>query len=258
MSACYRAVILLAVSSCMLRADLKLKIRTIAAEGRTTETTEYYKGNFMRRDFGPGYQVVDFSTGRSFSVDPEKKEYYPFDGAKMVPKRVIDPRHKIFIETSCSATGEQRQWFGYPAYHYLTTKRSHDELNGQSSVNRETHLDSWVLDFPVPPHVRGIDGQNMYSFVSAATGDVIKVPDVKATHSGPRPHGLVVRLKAEQYESEVVALSQASLDESLFEAPKSFREVTSPTFAARPLSWSDQLALEWLRFRAWFESLFVN
>jgi len=117
-------------------------------------TTEYYKGNLMRRDFGPGYQVVDFSTGRSFSVDLEKKEYYPFDGARMAMKRVIDPSHKIFIETTCSATGEQRQWFGYAAYRYLTTKKSHDEFNGQSS-NRETHLDTWVLDLPVPPYVQG-------------------------------------------------------------------------------------------------------
>ena len=257
MTACYRVVILLAVSSFMLRADLTLKIRTIAVAGRTTEITEYYKGNLMRRDFGPGYQVVDFSTGRSFSVDLEKKEYYPFDGARMAMKRVIDPSHKIFIETTCSATGEQRQWFGYAAYRYLTTKKSHDEFNGQSSGNRETHLDTWVLDLPVPPYVQGIASPNA-NFVlgGGPSGGVMIVPDVKATHSGPLLHGLVVRLKSEQYESEVVALSLAPLDESLFEVSKSFREVTFPAFEARPRSWSDQLALEWLRFRTWLDGLF--
>jgi hypothetical protein len=40
---------LLAISSSMLRADLTLKIRTIAGAGRATETTEYYKGKHMRR-----------------------------------------------------------------------------------------------------------------------------------------------------------------------------------------------------------------
>jgi hypothetical protein len=247
-----------------LRADLTLKIRTIAGGGQTTEATEYYKGNLMRRDFGTGYQVVDFSSGRSFSVDLEKKEYYPFDGSKMAVKQVIDPSHKIFMEATCSATGEQRQWFGYAAYRYLITKKSHDEFNGRSTGNRETQLDTWVLDFPVPPHVQGIASGNANFFFGiepsygVVDDGVMKVPAVKATHSGPLPRGLVVLLKSERYESEVVALSQAPLDESLFEVAKSFREVTAPTFEARPRSWSDELTIEWLRFRAWFASLFGN
>jgi|GEM_PF-4174849 len=134
----------------MLHADLTLKIRTISGAGQATETIEYYKDNLMRRDFGPGYQVVDFSTGRSFSVNPEKKEYYPFDGAKMQIKQVIDPSHKFLIEVTCSATGEQRQWFGHTAYRYLTTKKSHAEINGHPSGDRETHLDAWMLDLPLP------------------------------------------------------------------------------------------------------------
>ncbi len=64
-----------------------------------------------------------------------------------------------------------------------------------------------------------------------------------------------MRLKSEQYESEVIALSLAPLDESLFEVSKSFRAVASPAFEARPRSWSDQLAIEWLRFRAWLDGL---
>ncbi len=64
-----------------------------------------------------------------------------------------------------------------------------------------------------------------------------------------------MRLKSEQYESEVVALSLAPLDQSLFEVSKSSRAVASPAFEARPRSWSDQLALGWLRFRAWLDSL---
>jgi hypothetical protein len=252
----YLVVMVLAISSSILRADLTVKIRTIAGTGQTTETTEYYKGNLMRRDFGPGYQVVDVSTGRSFSVDPGKKEYYPFDGAKMVMKRVIDPSHKIFIEVSCSATGEQREWFGYPSRRYLTTKKFHDEFKGKSSEVHETHLDTWVLDFPVPPHVQGIASPNANFFLAGGLeGGVMKLPDVKATHSGPQPRGLVVWLKSDQYESEVVALSVAPLDENLFDVPKGFGEVTRPTFG-HPLSWRDQIELEWLGFRAWIYSLF--
>jgi hypothetical protein len=250
---------LLVVSPFLLSADLMLKIRTTAGAGRTSETTEYYKGHLMRRDYGTGYQVVDFSTGRSFSVNPEEKEYYPFDGAKMAMKRVVDPSHKIFIDSTYSATGEQREWFGYIASRYLTTKKTRDEMNGQLSGNRETHLDAWVLDLPVPAHVEGIASPNASFVLGFGPSDgVMKVPDLIATHSGPRPRGLVVRLKSEQYESEVIALSVAPLDESLFEVPKSFHEVTATTFGARPLSWSDQLSTAWLRVREWVANLLAS
>ncbi len=169
----------------------------------------------------------------------------------MARKRVVDPSHKIFTEASCSATGEQRQYFGYAAHRYLTTKKSHDEINGQSSGVRETHLDTWVLDLPVSPHLEGIASPNAnYVIGLGVSGGIMKIPDVKATHSGPLPHGLVVSLKSEDYESEVVALSLTPLDESVFEAPKNFREVNPAG------SWSHEFALGWLRFRAWLDSLF--
>jgi hypothetical protein len=255
--ALYRLLLLLAIASSMLNADLTLKVRTTGSAGRTSEATEYYKGNLMRRDFGSGYQVVDFSTGRSFSVAPEKKEYYPFDGSKLATKQVVDTSHKIFIESICSATGEQRRWFGYTAHHYLITKKSHTEINGQPSESRETHSDAWILDSPVPPHVEGIASPNA-NFVlgGGPAAGIIKVPDLKVTHSGPSPHGLVAFLKTEQYESELIALSLASLEESLFEAPNGFREVKSPVYEAQPLSWGDKLEFAWLSLRAWIDSLF--
>ncbi len=258
MRICYLIVILLSMSSSVLHADLTLKIRTITGTGRTSESTEYYKGDLMRRDFASGYQVIDFSTGRSFSVDPKKEEYYPFDGARLAIKRVVDPSRKIFVETTCSATGEQRQLFGYVAYRYLTNKRSHDEFNGKSSETRETQLDTWVLDLAAPPHVRGIASPNVTFLAAVSGGGVMNVPDVKATHVGPRPNGLIVQSKSEQYESEVVALSVAPLQESLFQVPTRFREVTSPALEVQPRSWSDQLTIEWLRFRAWLDSLLAS
>ena len=255
MTACYRVLILLAISSSMLRADLTLKVRTIAGTGQASEATEYYKGNLMRRDFGTGYQVIDFSTGRGFTVDPAKREYYPFE--KQAIKRIVDPSHKIFIEATCSDTGEQREWFGYVARRYVTTKKSHDEFNGKSSGVSETQADTWVLDFPVPPHVEGIASPNGNFVIShGVAGGVMYVPDIKATHNGPRPHGLIVWLKSDQYESEIVALSVAPLDESLFDVPKGFGKVTPRAFEAPPLSWSDQIALEWRRFLVLLNGLF--
>jgi hypothetical protein len=255
MTVCYRVLILLAASLSM-RADLTIKVRTIGDAGSVTESTEYYKGDFMRRDFGDSYQVIDFSTGRSFSVDSSKKEFYPFVGSKLAVTRVVDPSHIISVEVTSSATGEQREWFGYVARRYVTTKRSNEEFNGKSSGVRETHTDSWVLDLPLPPHVQGIANPNASFFLAVgAAGGVMKVPDMKVTQRGPVPHGLVVWLKSDHYETEVVELSLAPLEESLFQAPKGFSEVTSPAFEARPRSWSEQIALEWLRFRVWLENV---
>ncbi len=241
----------------MLRADLTLKVRTMGATGPSSETTEYYKGNLVRSDFGTSYQVIDFSTGRGFTVDPAKREYYPFDRSKQAMMQVVDPSHKIFIEATCSATGEQREWFGYAARRYVTTKRSHNEFNGKSSEVSETQADTWVLDFPAPPHVQGIASPNGIVFLSQVlAGGIMKVPDIKATHIGPRPHGLIVWLKTDQYESEIVALSVAQLDQSLFDVPKGFGEVIPRAFAAPPDSWSDQIELEWRRLLVWLNGLF--
>lgn len=131
----------------------------------------------------------------------------------------------------------------------MTTKKSHDEINGKSSEVRETKLDSWVLDFPVPPHVEGIASPNANFVIGfGPVGGVMKVPDVKATHVGAKPKGLVVWLKTDQYESEVVALSVAPLDQSLFDVPKGFGEIRSSAIEAPPQSWIEQIAGEWLRF----------
>lgn len=73
MRACCRLLILLAITSSILPADLTIKVRTIAGNGQASETTEYYKDSLMRRDFGFTYQVIDFSTRRSVTVDPAKK-----------------------------------------------------------------------------------------------------------------------------------------------------------------------------------------
>ena len=255
MTVCYRVFILLAASLSLLRADLTINVRNTSDVGRASETTEYYKGNLMRRDFGDGYQVIDFSTGRSFSVDSSKREYYPFDGSKLV-KQVVDPSHNIFIEVTSSATGEQRQWFGYIARRYLTTKRSDDEFNGKSSGVRETHIDTWVLDLPLPPHVQGIASPNANYLLAGGLADgVMKIPAVQVTHHGDVPHGLVVWQKSDHYESEVIGLSLAPLEDSLFEAPKGFKEVTSPASEVRPRSWIEQIALEWLHFRVWLENV---
>jgi len=103
----FRVALFLAISSSILRADLTLKIRSTSGTHPPTEGTVSYQGDRMRRDFGPTYRVVDFSTGLSFTVDPAKREYFPFDGkATTRMKRVVDPASKLFNEMAYSDTGE--------------------------------------------------------------------------------------------------------------------------------------------------------
>lgn len=204
---------------------MTIKIRTITDSGQANETTEYYKGDRMRRDFAGGYQVIDFSSGQSFSVDIAKREIYPFDGSKHAIKKVVNPAHRILVESPCSATGEERQWFGYVARRYLTIKKSREEWDGKVSRVRETRTDSWVIDLEVPPHIQGISAPSSNSFLSAGPrGEPMKVPDFKVTHSGPVPRGLVVWQRTNGYESEVVEFSLAPLEDTLFEAPEGFGE----------------------------------
>ena len=100
----------------------------------------------------------------------------------------------------------------------------------------------------------GVGGMGSVGF-SGPNGTMI-VPEVISTRTGPLPHGLIVRLKTDHSESEIVSLSTAPLDESLFTPPPGFREVLLPTPSPPPLSFTDQLTFEWLTFRNWLNTLF--
>ncbi len=255
-----RVVMLLALSSSILHADLTLKVRTTSATHPTVERAVYYQGDHIRSEFGNTYQVHDFATpAHSFRVDSAKREYYPADESYARRKRVVDPARKLFNEMAYSDTGEQRQWFGYTAHRYLLSWKSRNEYNGKLLETHEGHTDFWVVDFPLPHHEQAITGGGMASFSMSGPDGTIIVPDVISTRSGPMPHGLIVQLKTKNYEAEIVSLSTAPLDASLFNPPPGFRKVPPPTYATytiRPLTWTDQLTIEWLNFRAWLNSIF--
>src|SRR5438105_2801405 len=104
-----------------LQADLRISVRVTSAGGAATRV-EYYKGNYERSEFeqGAGYLIVDSLSRRTIAVDPANREYAVNSVGRAQP--AIDPSRTILIEIESRDTGEQRQMFGHPARHLITTE----------------------------------------------------------------------------------------------------------------------------------------
>jgi hypothetical protein len=244
-----------------LRADLRITVRETFPGGPTTTRVEYYKGNRSRIDWGPGgaYQILDLANKRSISVDPAKREYSLHTSTHT--ERNEDPSQTIVIEVESRDTGEQRQMFGHPVRHVITTERRRTEYTDKPPTESdEVTTDGWYMEVPVPDllvsrsRVGTVSVLTVYTVERHGRPSVPKTPKIKITRNGPVPRGLAVWEKTGNNLVEVTEFSEAPLDEKLFEIPQEFRRIVNP-IPGEPLSWSDQLLWHWQEFLDWLDDL---
>jgi hypothetical protein len=243
------------ILSVSLRADLKIKMKQTFA-GQTTISVEYYKGNRWRSDSEPGggYWIADSVSRRTITVDRVKREFSVNTFAHAGP--TSDPSQTIVIEIETRDTGEQKQMFGHPAHHIITTERRHAEYPGKpSSATDEITTDGWYMEVPVPfPSPSRIGSVDILTASTIDEHGQQMVPAIKITRHGPKPHGLPVWEKTGENLLEVTEFSEDPLDQSLFEPPAGFRRVVHP-YSGERLSWSDQLLFRWRQFEDWLGGL---
>jgi hypothetical protein len=237
-----------------LRADLRIKVKETFASGIATRA-EYYKGNRWRRESeqSGGYWIVDSTNKRTITVDPAKREYSINTFTRT--EQTTDPYQTIVIEVETRDTGEQRQMFGHPVHHFITTERRRTEYPDKPpSETREIITDGWYLDFtlPFPNHIGAIA---VFTAFTIDQHGRHTVPKIKVTRDGPVPHGLPVWVQTGDNLSEVTEFSEAPLDQRLFEPPEGFRRVVHP-FPGEQLPWNDQLLFRWQQLQGWLDSLF--
>jgi hypothetical protein len=236
-----------------LYADLRITVKETSASGTAT-MAEYYKGSHWRRDseHGGGYLVVDSANKRSITVDPLKQEYSVNTLTR--PERATDASQTIVIKIETHDMGEQRQMFGHPVRHLITTERRHTEYPEKpSSETREIITDGWYLDFPSPfPNHSRIGAVAVLTTLDQH-GRQMGIPKIQVTREGLVPHGLAVWERTGDNQLEVTEFSEAPLDKTLFEPPAGFRRVVHP-FPGERLSWSDKLVFGWQQFQDWLAS----
>ena len=148
----------------------------------------------------------------------------------------------MFVTTTIKDTGERKQMFGYTARHIIQTIETDSSPDACSKSKTKMEMDMWVIDAefglscPATRQYRPAGNSN-----TGGCRDRVQQKTIGTAKSGYPVYQKMTTFDANGKVSytmvqEVVELSKATLDASLFEAPAGYREVKdmSEMYAAAP------------------------
>jgi hypothetical protein len=230
------------ISSTAALADVKIKTRQ-SVGGQTSENTTYIKGKRQRSEMMDGkmISITQCDLRRDVQIMPDGKVYMvnPFDDATtQAEKNVSQTQTTTKLETGGTVTttytvkdtGERKQMFGYAAKHLIITMESVASPDACTKTNSKMEMDGWYIDaawyFQCDRGTAGgytpkAQGGCRDKYVMKQVGNVNRGYPVweKMTMYDESGKEMMTSL------NEVVELSQATLDASLFDIPQGFREV---------------------------------
>jgi hypothetical protein len=240
------ALLLLSIAglSVVARADVKIKSKSGAA-GQSAENITLIKGKRQRTENGPQVTILQCDLRRTLQLSPPTKTYLvsPFGGetaAGAAPKTNAPGqpqgarRGGVVTSTFTSTdTGERKQMFGYTARRIKTSIVTDSTPDACSPNKSRMETDGWYIDaafalscdaqaaaaYTPPTQSDGCrDEYRTKQIGSARTGYPVLVTTTLFDEKGQATY---------TFTNEVLEISQATLDASLFEAPADFREVSS-------------------------------
>lgn len=241
----YFATFLMLVFASSAFADVKIKSRQTTS-GQTYESTTYIKGKRQRseRDMGQ-MKMVDLTQcdlKRSVQINDLTKTYIInlFDQnqsaiqnpqSKIENDGVVRAGGTITMTVTTKDTGETKKMFGYVARHIITTMEYASSPDACSPNNSKMQIDGWYIDAAF-----ALDCQNEYykngytPYQKQGCQDKYVTKNVGAAKKGYPVYEKMTMFDESGKESmsiitEVVELSQATLDQALFEVPSDYREV---------------------------------
>ncbi len=227
-------------------ADVKIKTKQTMS-GQTTENTTYIKGKRQRTEMMGGIMVsiTQCDLSRDLQLNPATKTYTVNsygDAAPVKPTTTTQtssvPTTKggvMFVTTTIKDTGERKQMFGYTARHIFQTIETETSADACLPSKTKMEMEMWVIDAEF-----GIAcAQERYyrPYKNPKNGgcqDRIEQKTIGSAKSGYPLWQKMTSFDASGKESfstisEVVELSKATLDTSLFDVPSDFREVSDPS-----------------------------
>jgi len=230
------------ISSTAVYADVKIKTRQTMS-GQTSENTTYIKGKRQRSEMMSGkmINITQCDLRRDVQIMPDGKVYMvnPFDdGTTQADKNVSQTKTTTKLETGGTVTttytvkdtGERKQMFGYAAKHLIITMESVASPDACTKTNSKMEMDGWYID---AAWYFQCDRGNSGGYTPRSQGGCRDKYVMKQVGNVNR--GYPVWEKMTMYDesgkemmtslNEVVELSQATLDASLFDIPQGFREV---------------------------------
>ncbi len=232
-----------ATAAAETRADVKIKSRQ-TVQGQTYENATYIKGKRSRTEMMGGQSVTiqQCDLRRDIQIMPAMKAYTvnPYDnGATPQAAPASGTATKVertqggLVTTTITTkdTGERKQMFGYTARHLLITMVMKSSPDSCNPVDMKMETDGWYIDAAFQLDCDAERSGRYYNpQQSGGCRDRYEMKQV-----GTAKRGYPLWEKTTMFDkdgresfstiSEVVELSQATLDASLFEPPADYREV---------------------------------
>jgi hypothetical protein len=233
------------------RADVKIKTRQ-TMQGRSYDNAVYIKGKRQRTEQMGGQSVTiqQCDLRRDLQIMPAMKAYTvnPYDAAAgaSVPAagtRQTTARTQGGLVTSTVTTrdtGERKQMFGYTARRLVITIETKSSPDSCNPLDSKMETDGWYIDAAFQLECDTERAARYYNpQQSGGCRDRYETKTVGTARRGFPVWEKTTMFDKEGRESfsmvnEVVELSQATLDASLFEAPADYREVKD--FSAASMS----------------------
>jgi len=227
-------------------ADTKVKSRQTSG-GQTYENTSYIKGKRQRSENSGGQMVTieQCDLRRNIQLMPMAKAYVisPYDDGTSSNIGNTTTTHptepgavkKGGVVTSTvitKDTGERKQIFGYTARHIITTMSMESSPDACSKNNMKMEIDGWYIDAAFALDCDSNRQYTAYRPQATAGGcrDRYETKTIGTAKKGFPVYEKMTMLGANGAPSfsnitEVVEISQATLDQSLFEIPPDYRQV---------------------------------
>jgi hypothetical protein len=246
------ALILLcaATAAAEARADVKIKSRQ-TMQGQSYENATYIKGKRQRTESMGGQSVTiqQCDLRRDIQMMPAMKAYTvnPYGDATAAANAPASGTRQTVEQTKGGVvtstvttrdTGERKQMFGHTARRIITTIETKSSPDACTPIDTKMETDGWYIDAAFALDC-DLERAGAYQNRQQAGGcrDRYQMKTVGAAKRGYPVYEKMTMFEKDGRESfsmvnEVVELSQATLDASLFEPPADYREVKDFSAAA--------------------------
>jgi hypothetical protein len=229
-------------------ADVKIKSKQTMS-GQTYENTTYIKGKRQRSEMmnGTMVNITQCDLRRGLQINPATQTYMvnPFTvstetttkpaSASVDANGVVQAGGTVTMTVTIRDTGERKQMFGFTARHLIITTEMASSPDACSKTKMKMETDGWYIDFESQFDCG--DSSQYSGYRNGGKGGCQDKYIVKNTGSGKRGYPVYEKTtmfddggkETMSYVNEVVELSKATLDASLFDVPQGYKEVSDPS-----------------------------
>ncbi len=240
-------MLLIGLISATAFADVKIKSKQTTG-GQTIENTTYIKGKRQRSEQNmSGMQMINLTQcdlKRDVQISEQTKTYVIDSFIENVENstnqnvsakqndKVVRAGGTVTSTVAYKDTGETRKMFGYNAKHIITTMETASSPDACALMNNKMEIDGWYIDaafaldcetdrystgqYKIPQKSGCQDKYQTKTIGNAKRGFPVYEKMSMLDENGRQSFSTI---------TEVVELSQANLDASLFDIPTEYRQV---------------------------------